>query len=31
MNKVKMWIGIIGLAVWFAVVTYWGYRLFLGA
>jgi hypothetical protein len=31
MNKVKMWIGIIGIGVWFAVVTYWGVLQLLGA
>ena len=31
MNRVKMWIGIVAIGVWFAVVTYWGYLVFLGA
>jgi hypothetical protein len=31
MNKVKMWIGIGAIGVWFLVVVYWGVKLFLGA
>jgi len=31
MNLVKLSLGIPALAGWFLVVTYWGFRLFIGA
>jgi hypothetical protein len=31
MNSVKMWIGILGVAAVFAVMSYWAFRLFQGA
>jgi hypothetical protein len=31
MNSVKVGIGIFAVGVWFAVVAYWGFKLFLGA
>jgi len=29
-NKVKVAIGLVALAAWFAAVTIWGYLMFLG-